>query len=39
METAILREVSASLGRCELTHIEREPIDIGVARAQHNAYE
>ena len=39
MKTAILREVSASLGRCELTHIEREPIDIGVARAQHNAYE
>lgn len=39
MKTAILREVSRSLGRCELTHVEREPIDVGVARAQHDAYE
>jgi dimethylargininase len=39
MEIAILREVSASLGRCELTHIERKPIDVGVARAQHREYE
>ncbi len=39
MKTAILREVSTSLGRCELTHIEREPIHVGVARAQHGAYE
>jgi dimethylargininase len=39
LKTAILREVSRSLGRCELTHIEREPIDIGVARTQHSAYE
>ena len=27
------------LGRCELAHIEREPIDIGVARRQHSEYE
>jgi dimethylargininase len=39
MKTAILREVSASLGRCELTHIAREPIAVDVARAQHRAYE
>jgi len=39
MKTAILRGVSASLGRCELTHIAREPIDIGIARAQHREYE
>jgi dimethylargininase len=39
MSTAILREVSSSLSRCELTHIAREPIDVEVASAQHRAYE
>ena len=33
------REVSPSLGRCELTHLERAPIAIGPARAQHAGYE
>jgi len=36
---AITRPVSASLARCELTHLAREPIDVPRARAQHAAYE
>jgi dimethylargininase len=36
---ALTREVSPSLARCELTHLEREPIDLDRARAQHRAYE
>ncbi len=36
---AITREVSPSIGRCELTHLAREPIDVELARAQHRHYE
>ena len=36
---AVTRAVSSSINRCELTHLDREPIDIGRARAQHAAYE
>ncbi len=36
---AITRAVSGSLARCELTHLERSPIDVPLARAQHHAYE
>jgi dimethylargininase len=36
---AITRGVSESLARCELTYRDREPIDLGLARAQHAAYE
>ena len=36
---AITREVSPALGACELTHLERVPIDVELARAQHRAYE
>lgn len=39
MRTAITREVSAAIERCELTHLEREPIDLGAARQQHESYE
>jgi dimethylargininase len=39
MLLAITRAVSPGIGRCELTHIPRSPIDFGVARAQHGAYE
>lgn len=39
MTIAITREVSASFERCELTHLERRPIDVAIARAQHAAYE
>jgi dimethylargininase len=36
---AVTRPVPESLARCELTHIERAPIDVAVARAQHAEYE
>ena len=39
MLTAITRKVSSSLVNCELSFIEREPIDMEKARAQHQAYE
>ena len=36
---AITRKVSPSIGRCELTHLERQPIDYRRAAAQHGQYE
>jgi len=36
---ALTREVSDNIGRCELTHIARQPIDVALARAQHATYE
>jgi len=36
---AVTRAVSASINRCELTHLNRVPIDVERARAQHAAYE
>jgi dimethylargininase len=36
---ALTREVSPSLGDCELTHLERVPIDVARAHAQHASYE
>lgn len=36
---AITRAVSRALADCELTHLPRLPIDIGLARRQHAAYE
>lgn len=38
MWMAITREVSPTIGRCELTHFKREAIDVERARAQHHAY-
>jgi dimethylargininase len=38
MVLAITREISPRLAECELTHIERTPIDLNIARAQHRAY-
>ncbi len=35
---ALMRDVPATLARCELTFREREPIDLGRATAQHAAY-
>lgn len=35
---AVTREVSASLPDCEVTWIERSPIDVDRARSQHDAY-
>lgn len=39
MLLALTRSVPASIGRCELTHLHREPIDYARAVAQHAAYE
>ena len=36
---ALTRPVSRSFSRCELTHLERQSIDIDRARRQHEAYE
>ncbi len=38
MRVALTREVSPAIGRCELTHLPRAPIDPGRAAAQHRAY-
>jgi dimethylargininase len=38
MPLAITRQVSARFAECELTHIERAPISVEVARAQHADY-
>jgi dimethylargininase len=35
---ALVREVSAQLAHCELSFLERDPIDLERARAQHRAY-
>ncbi|MFQ6116916.1 MAG: dimethylargininase, partial [Candidatus Bipolaricaulia bacterium] len=39
MLIAITREVSPNIGRCELTHLPRELIDVALARTQHRRYE
>jgi dimethylargininase len=39
MQTAITRKVSSALANCELSFIDRRPIDMQKARAQHHAYE
>lgn len=38
MLTAIVREPSASLASCELSFVARTPIDLALARRQHQAY-
>ena len=38
MTQAITREVSPRFSDCEITHIERTPIDLDTARAQHHEY-
>jgi dimethylargininase len=39
MLTAITRKVSSGLAKCELSFIERKPIDMEKARSQHHEYE
>lgn len=39
MLIAYTREVSPALADCELTHLEREPLDVAGARAEHAVYE
>jgi dimethylargininase len=36
---ALTRPVSPSITRCELTHLARTPIQLGIAHAQHREYE
>ena len=36
---AITRALSPEIGRCELSYIERQPIDVARAQRQHDAYE
>jgi dimethylargininase len=36
---AYTRQVSPALADCELTHLEREPLDAAVAQAEHEVYE
>lgn len=36
---ALTRAVSPAMDRCELSHMERTPIDVGRAGRQHDAYE
>ncbi|HSL29953.1 MAG TPA: arginine deiminase family protein [Anaerolineales bacterium] len=38
MVTAITRQVSPRFAECEITHIERTPIDLDIARGQHRGY-
>ena len=39
MLVALTREVPSTINACALTHVERTPIDVAAARAQHAAYE
>lgn len=36
---ALTREISPAIEHCELTHLERTPIDLARARAEHEQYE
>ena len=38
MPIAFVRNVSATINDCELTHMEHEAIDLAVARTQHDLY-
>src|ERR1700716_1607462 len=39
MLTAITRAVSPAIVDCELSFIDRKPIDLAIAQEQHHAYE
>jgi dimethylargininase len=38
MTIAIIRDISPRFNECEITHIDRTPIDIEIAKAQHREY-
>lgn len=38
MKLAITRDISPRFNECELTHIDRTPIDVHVAESQHHGY-
>lgn len=35
---AITRAISSAMQNCELTHLQRQPLDLNIAREQHAAY-
>lgn len=39
MLIAITRQISPRFDECELTHLDRQPIDLDLARVQHHQYE
>ena len=39
MLIAITRQISPRFNECELTHLDRQPIDLDLARMQHHQYE
>jgi len=39
MATALTRKISPKLSECELTHMDRQPINVGKAEEQHHQYE
>jgi dimethylargininase len=39
MLIAITRQISPRFTECELTHLDRQPIDLDLARVQHHQYE
>jgi dimethylargininase len=39
MLVALTRPVSPAIAKCELTHVQRQPIDVALARQQHHEYE
>jgi dimethylargininase len=39
LRVAITRKVSPAIGRCELSYLAREPVDVQTAERQHLAYE
>lgn len=38
MTLAVTRDISPRFNECEITHIDRAPIDLDIARAQHSQY-
>ena len=38
MVVAITREISSRFNECEITRIDRTPIDLDIARTQHKEY-
>jgi dimethylargininase len=36
---AITRDISPNFNQCELTHLDRTPIDVALAQAQHHQYQ
>lgn len=38
MTIAITRKISPRFNECEITHIDRSPIDVAIAQAQHHEY-